>query len=490
MQLPDEAIEYHYQRLLAPPPEAWTPLAELQAQHFLPPGPARGAQAAARSQSAARSPPSASCSNPPAEDCSRSTPASSTCRRRPSTSTAARATPANSARSSASPTGCGRTCDRVVVLGHRRQLPRRPRPSSTPCATAYHNELPAEAAAWASRASTSRATTSTTTPSRTCSNCWRTPASIPTCAEERWGVVVVSKSGGTLETAAAYRAVRARGGEVLRAEVAECSSSSSSRSPGRRASSATCAGPTGYADDDILTIPDNVGGRYSRVHAGRPAAGGGDGPGRAGAAARGRGHDQAVPGGAVRAQPGPAVRRRQLPDDRGAAASRSACWRSGRRSWRRSACGTTSCCRESLGKHGRGADAADGGADPRPAQPRPAAPGRPAGQGHQQPGRADAEAPADHDRHGRPQRGRPERRSAARGCPDLLEAALQGDEPGLLRRRPADGRPRAAGAVRAHDRPAAANAHAGHGGRGPADGRQPLRPAGRRGVQAEHDAAS
>src|SRR5262249_30876397 len=37
MQLPDEAIEYHYQRLLTPPPEPWTPLAELQSQNFLSP---------------------------------------------------------------------------------------------------------------------------------------------------------------------------------------------------------------------------------------------------------------------------------------------------------------------------------------------------------------------------------------------------------------------------------------------------------------------
>src|SRR5688500_9373569 len=37
MQLPDENIEYQYQRLLAPHPEAWTPLAELQGQHLLPP---------------------------------------------------------------------------------------------------------------------------------------------------------------------------------------------------------------------------------------------------------------------------------------------------------------------------------------------------------------------------------------------------------------------------------------------------------------------
>src|SRR5438094_10509816 len=35
MQLPDESIEYDYRRLLAAPADAWTPLAELQARHFL-----------------------------------------------------------------------------------------------------------------------------------------------------------------------------------------------------------------------------------------------------------------------------------------------------------------------------------------------------------------------------------------------------------------------------------------------------------------------
>src|SRR5262245_51490012 len=37
MQLPDENIDYNYQRLLAPSPETWTPLAELQSKHFLNP---------------------------------------------------------------------------------------------------------------------------------------------------------------------------------------------------------------------------------------------------------------------------------------------------------------------------------------------------------------------------------------------------------------------------------------------------------------------
>src|SRR5438067_1103618 len=38
MELPDEAILYNYQGLLAPVEEEWTPAAELRARHFLPPG--------------------------------------------------------------------------------------------------------------------------------------------------------------------------------------------------------------------------------------------------------------------------------------------------------------------------------------------------------------------------------------------------------------------------------------------------------------------
>src|SRR3954471_5991766 len=37
MQLPDEAISYHYPSLLIPPVEEWTPAAEMRSQHYLPP---------------------------------------------------------------------------------------------------------------------------------------------------------------------------------------------------------------------------------------------------------------------------------------------------------------------------------------------------------------------------------------------------------------------------------------------------------------------
>ena len=71
-----------------------------------------------------------------------------------------------------------------------------------------------------------------------------------------------------------------------------------------------------------------------------------------------------------------------------------------------------------------------------------------------------------------------------KGLPDMMNAALRGHQPGILRRGPADRRPGAADDLRAHDGPAHADADAGDRGRRPAAGRQPLRPAGRRTYKA------
>jgi glucose-6-phosphate isomerase len=84
----------------------------------------------------------------------------------------------------------------------------------------------------------------------------------PEIREERWAIVIISKSGGTLETAAAYR--------VLRREAAEYYGHSSERlrelmvpvtGAGGRLRELCKA--LGYDDGDILSIPENVGGRYS-----------------------------------------------------------------------------------------------------------------------------------------------------------------------------------------------------------------------------------
>jgi len=84
----------------------------------------------------------------------------------------------------------------------------------------------------------------------------------PDMREERYGIVVVSKSGATLETAVAYR--------ILRNEAVKFYGPSSDL---LKQVIVPITGPTGklrdlcrkhgYADDDLLTIPENVGGRFS-----------------------------------------------------------------------------------------------------------------------------------------------------------------------------------------------------------------------------------
>jgi glucose-6-phosphate isomerase len=80
--------------------------------------------------------------------------------------------------------------------------------------------------------------------------------------EERWGVVVCSKSGGTLETAAAFRAVRREMAEYY-----------GNHSPllnellipitGEKGLLRNLVRAEGINDESTFTIPDNVGGRYS-----------------------------------------------------------------------------------------------------------------------------------------------------------------------------------------------------------------------------------
>jgi len=84
----------------------------------------------------------------------------------------------------------------------------------------------------------------------------------PEIPEERWGLVVISKSGGTIETAAAYRA--------LRTELAKYYGPKSEKLKqyivpitGPKGKLRDLVKAEGIPDDDILTIPDDVGGRFS-----------------------------------------------------------------------------------------------------------------------------------------------------------------------------------------------------------------------------------
>ncbi len=84
----------------------------------------------------------------------------------------------------------------------------------------------------------------------------------PELRDERWGCVVVSKSGGTIETAAAYRVIRnelsryyGSGAEKLRNYIIPVT--------GLTGKLRDLCKADGFKEEEILNIPDSVGGRYS-----------------------------------------------------------------------------------------------------------------------------------------------------------------------------------------------------------------------------------
>jgi glucose-6-phosphate isomerase len=258
MQLPDEAVSYQYQLLLAPVELEWTPLAEARSRHLLPPQllkdltprlmQIRGQVAAERDLQ-----------KPPPE----SLPLDSGFIDLPQ-----QTLDQHRRKGDASPLGRVLTLaqrlreqtDRVVILGvggsylGARALFEGLRPS-------YHNELPPEKRLGTPRIYFEGNNVDNDAMqdmfdllSATCVD--------PEIREECWGLIVISKSGSTLETAAAYRAFYREAAEYY-----------GTRSDRLRRLIVPVTGTTGklrdlsraqgIADEDVLTIPDNVGGRYS-----------------------------------------------------------------------------------------------------------------------------------------------------------------------------------------------------------------------------------
>jgi glucose-6-phosphate isomerase len=258
MQLPDENIEYDYGRLIAPSAESWTPLAEIQCQHFLnldlleqvkkDVTAVRGRVAAERELL-----------NVPVKD----QPLQAgfidlpqkmldTFRRKQDTSELGKIIRiANRLREDV---------DRVVVLGIGGSYLGAKALFDALCHT-YHNEMPANLRMGKPRIYFEGNNLDNDTLQELFELLENTCVD-PALLEERWGAIVVSKSGGTMETAAAYRAVKA-----------EISRFYGSQSESVRRAIVPITGPTGklrnlclaegYQDDDILTIPDDIGGRYS-----------------------------------------------------------------------------------------------------------------------------------------------------------------------------------------------------------------------------------
>jgi glucose-6-phosphate isomerase len=258
MQLPDEAITYQYQSLLVPSGEEWTCAAEMRAQHFLPPGLLKDLTPRlmqVRSQVAAERelrqiPPEMQPLDAGFIDLPQKLLEQD--RRQKDSGPLGRIiTRANRLRDEV---------DRVVVLGIGGSY-LGARALFEALRSAYHNELPAKDRSGQPRIYFEGNNVDNDALQELL-DLLQTSCVDPEVREERWGVIVISKSGGTLETAAAYRALRRDAAEYyglhserLRQLVVPVT--------GATGKLRDLCKADGYTDDEIFTIPDNVGGRYS-----------------------------------------------------------------------------------------------------------------------------------------------------------------------------------------------------------------------------------
>ena len=258
MQLPDENIDYDFRRLVAPPSEPWTPLTELQDAHFLSPErldalkasltAVRGRVVAERDMQPTpgeASPPQAGFIDLPQKHLD-------AFRRKGEASELGRVLRLSARLRD--------NCDRVVLLGIGGSYLGAKALFDALCHT-YHNELPAKMRMGKPRvyfegnnADNDALQDLLELLENTCVE--------PELSEERWGVVVASKSGGTLETAAAYRAVRAEMAKYY-GPKSEWLNQLVVPVTGPKGKLRDLALAEGVAADDILTIPNDVGGRFS-----------------------------------------------------------------------------------------------------------------------------------------------------------------------------------------------------------------------------------
>ncbi len=258
MQLPDEAIVYHFQTALVPAAEEWTAAAELRASNFLSPAKLRdlaqrilqvrsqvAAERELRAVPAEMQPHQAGFIDLPQKLLDQH-------RRQGEASTLGRVLAV-----------AGRLreqVDRVVVVGSGGAV-RGARVLFEALRSSYHNELPVKDRPGLPRVYFDGDHTDNDALNDLLQmlqiNCVD-----PDLREERWGCVVVSKSGETLETLVAYR--------TLRRELAEFYGTHSPRAKnlvvpitGTGGKLRALLQAEGYPDENILTIPDDVGSRFA-----------------------------------------------------------------------------------------------------------------------------------------------------------------------------------------------------------------------------------
>lgn len=258
MQLPDESIAYQYQSLLTPATDEWAPAAELRAKHFLLPARLRALMPQlmqVRGQVATERelkdvPPELKPLDAGFIDLPQKT--LDTHRRKGESSELGRVL-SLAARLKAQ-------VDRVVILGIGGSYLGARALFESLC-NSYHNEMLPQSRPGVPRVYF-EGNAFDNDALQDLLELLQTTCVDPEIREERWGVIVISKSGGTLETAAAFR--------VFRREAAEFYGARSEHVrqliipiTGASGKLRELAKADGYPDEDILTIPDDVGGRFS-----------------------------------------------------------------------------------------------------------------------------------------------------------------------------------------------------------------------------------
>lgn len=258
MQLPDESITYQYQALLVPTVEYWGPAAEMRAKHFLQPGRLRAItqqMMQTRSQVAAeRETREVPAENKPVDSGFIDLPQQTLDQHRK------KGDASDLGRILAIATRLKAQVDRLAILGVGGSY-LGARALFESLKSQYHNEMSTE-----SRLGVPRiyfeGNNFDNDALEDLLELFRTTCVDPELRTERWGAVLVSKSGGTLETAVTYR--------VFRREAAEFYGAHSERLKelvvpitGAEGRLRDLCKSDGYADEEILTIPENVAGRYS-----------------------------------------------------------------------------------------------------------------------------------------------------------------------------------------------------------------------------------
>jgi glucose-6-phosphate isomerase len=258
MQLPDEAISYQYQTLLVPPVEEWNPLAEVRSKHLLSPARLKGiAQQLMqiRSQVATER----ELQNPPPE----MKPLQAgfidlpqkhldNHRRKGETSELGRILKM-----------AGRLkelADRVIIvsigglyLGARALF--------DGLVHTYHNELPAKSRMGVPRIYFEGNNVDNDS-LQDLLELLENSCVDSDIRDERYGLIVISHSGATLETAVAFRILRneavkyyGASSEILKEVIVPVTGSTGKLHD--------LCNALGYTEDEVLNIPDNVGDRYS-----------------------------------------------------------------------------------------------------------------------------------------------------------------------------------------------------------------------------------